>query len=399
MASRTSRSGSWRPWLAVGLALTILVLLVDASVKASSPGPARRLAAQGWTDAALTSVERSNLAGRDLTGFLTAGQAIASGAPTTGTSTTGTSTTGTPTSSATGAAQRVVGELGQMASIAASAAASEAHLAVPPSISGAAGLLQTCLQVRAQAAASISAAVHSVLVAPAGDQAVASSAAATIGADLQRLQVADQAYQLFAGHLAANAGVRPPPSTWLPKSGLPTDAALAVMLTSLRSQVDLAPVYGLVIEAVSTSPEALGTRGNTQVLAPGASLSTVVVVGNTGNQPISGVTVSISITPAAGVSSARNFAGPLAAGASRTVDVGALGPPLGTPVTLTVTATPQSGSAKAAVRTVVFEMPNPSSPATTTPKSGTPTTTAPLTANGSATTTTTTTTTGSAAGG
>ncbi|MGH9105263.1 MAG: hypothetical protein ACRDZX_05385, partial [Acidimicrobiales bacterium] len=59
------RGGSPR-WLAVPLVLTILVLLVDASMHARSPKPQATLNGQAWVDKVLPDIAASTAQGREV---------------------------------------------------------------------------------------------------------------------------------------------------------------------------------------------------------------------------------------------------------------------------------------------------------------------------------------------
>jgi hypothetical protein len=340
LASRSSRRSNGRRWLVLGVVVTLVVILIDASIKSRSPDPVRQLAGQAWVDRALAIVGESNVQGRDLSAFLT--------------------------STSTVTAAGVTSELDAMSSGATASYRAYARLKAPSGVAAASGLLEACLLVRSQAARSIASAVEAELAAPASP-AAATAAATAVTAGVQRLEVADQAYNLFAGELPGYLDVKVPPSQWVPSGAGYDQASLSVFLTGLRSRVSLAPVTRLTIEAVSTTPSALGSNGTTEVLSPSPDLTVGVVVGNTGNQTLTNLTVGAAIAPTAGTSSAREFITTLAPGSSQTVSIGYLNPPLGTTITLTVTVTPQAGSAAAPqTRTISFEMPSPTSSTSTT---------------------------------
>jgi hypothetical protein len=358
LAGRSTRRGGGHRWLAVALVVTIVVVLIDASIKSRSPQPTRNMAGQEWVDAAYRIVGNANVAAKDLSGFL-AGD-------------------GTVTASA------ITTELSSMASSADGALRSFRRLRAPADLGAASGLLYACLLERARATSSIASAVGAELRSPAST-AAAGRAASTLAASIQRLEVADQAYALFAGSIPRALHDPAPTSKWVRTPEKMTTPTLDVFLTSLRNRTNLSPTHRVAIEAVSTTPAALtATAQGLQILTDSPDLTVTVVVGNTGNQTESGLTVSAAITPAAptGTSSARDFVTSLAPGASRTVSIGYLNPPQGQKVTLTVTVTPTAGSPlqprKATLR---FEMPAAGAkpPASSTSKHRSSTTTTPTT--------------------
>ncbi|MHB8505695.1 MAG: hypothetical protein ACYDEN_08265, partial [Acidimicrobiales bacterium] len=348
LASRSSRRASGRRWLAVGVVLTLLVLLVDASIKSRSPGPTRQLNGSIWIDRAFALVEQSDVQGEELASFLS------------------------DTKPTSGAA--VTAQLDGVAAGARSTYLAYTRIRPPADLAGAAGLLQSCLLVRSEEARRIESAATAALAARVGTGIISRSGGAVAGA-MQRLEVADQAYALFGAQLPRWLHVHAPPSRWITASMDPSPSGLTVFLTSLQSRASLRPVSSVAIEAVGTTPSAVGARGGTQILAPGHQLTVNVVVGNTGNQTERNLTVTASITPAVGTSSARVFVARLDPGTSQALTIGYLAPPLGQKVTLTVTLTPAAGDpARARTTTLLFEMPSPttSAPTTTARSSTTP---------------------------
>lgn len=74
LASRNARRGAaGLRWLAVGVALTLLVLLIDASLKSRSPAPRQQLAAGTWVDRVLPVIASSTEQGRVIAGIWTDG--------------------------------------------------------------------------------------------------------------------------------------------------------------------------------------------------------------------------------------------------------------------------------------------------------------------------------------
>lgn len=361
-AGRYTRKGAGRRWLVVGMVVTVLVLFVDASVRSRSPAPAQALASQVWMDRAVPLIQASDVEGKDLAGFRSATSTVAAG---------------------------VVGaDLTSMLTQTASTETALSRLVAPPSLQAAAGLLSACLMVRAQATAAIVSAVRSELSGSggSGSAGTSSAVAATVAAAVRRLQVADSAYSLFAHALPASLRAAAPPSQWIPDPTIYTTSSLTTWLSGLQSRVHLSPIHQVAIDAVSTTPSAVAVNGSIEVLSPSSTLRVAAVIGDTGNQPEPGLTVTASISPSAGSSSATANVS-LLAGQSTTVDLGPLRPPLGRTVTLTVTVSgPRGSSLTTQTTTVSFEMPSAtSSTATTTVPAGSSTTT-----TGSASTSTTT---------
>jgi S-DNA-T family DNA segregation ATPase FtsK/SpoIIIE len=396
-AGRSSRRASGQRWLIVGLVVTSFVLLVDASIKSAGPTTGRRLAGEAWADRALVIVGQSNLEGAELAGFRTA-------------TTTATTAGLTPLA--------VTTDLTTLTSSAKSTYRQLQSIREPTSLQTAAGLLDTCLQVRSQAAATIATAVETALGAPAsstpgaagsgvsgaagsgaaGSGAAGSgtttttvgaatspttvgagavvattdvsprAAASTFAAAIGQLRVADEAYQLFAADLSASLGVTAPPSTWVTSDGLYSTPNLEVFLTALQQRVSLAPVHLLTIVSIGTTPSAVATTGPRQsvaVLAPSSTLTVTALVGNLGNQDETDLTVRATISAATGTASVTRPV-ELAAGAVAAVDLPHLAPRLGQTITLTVTVTAPGGTARPVQKVIRFEMPAPTSSTTTT---------------------------------
>jgi hypothetical protein len=364
LAGRSSRRGGGRRWLIVGLVITLLVLLVDASIKSRSPTPGRQLAAQTWVDRALGIVVQSNVQGADLTGLRT----------------------GTTSGLTAG---RVTADLAAMTSGATAAYADYEKLREPDLLQSSAGLLQTCLLVRKQAAATIATAVRTSLQ----DKSAPTTAtsAQDFATAVEQLEVADQAYRLFARSLPRRYDTAPA-SAWIGDPGLYTPTGLQVYLTALQSRVSLTPVHLLSIVSVGTTPGPIRASGPGQpyeVLSPSSTLTVTVVIGDIGNQPEPNLDATAGISRSTGTASGHEIIG-LEPGGATTVTFSGLTPPLGKVVTLTVTVTPPTGSVtKPVTRSIQFEMPSPTSSTTTTvpPPSTTLPTTTTTTVPGQTTTT------------
>ncbi len=331
------------------MVLTLLVLLVDASIKSRSQAPVRQLSGQEWVDRVLPLIGQSNVSGRELEGFRSSSSAKL-----------------VPATAST--------DLNAMVNGTKRTYESYLKLTAPNSLAGSAGLLQTSLLVRSQAAAAIAAAVRTQLASPT-TTATSSGAQRQITAAVSQLEIADEAYSLFTKRLPSSVGGAPA-SVWLTdsSSALYAPAKLQVWLAGLHSRISLAAVHRLRVVSLATAPGPVGgSRGTTETLAPGTHLQVTVVVGNVGNQPADNLDVKAAISASTGTASATTVIPSLAAGSDTTVALGALAPRIGVPVTLTVTVSPQKGSPTPAVnRRLVFTMPSPTSSSTTTTTSTPP---------------------------
>jgi hypothetical protein len=351
LAGRSPRAeGGRQRWLVLGLVITAIVLIIDASIKSSNPARTRQLGALAWLDRSFTLVGESNVEAAELNGFrtatvvgLTAGQVTAELV----TLSTGTQATYT-----------------------------RLEAVRPPALLDAsAGLLQTSLLLRSRATATIASAVKADLgAAPAGAPTgtSANGAAGAWAAATTQLQLSDQAYRLFAAAVPGALGVTAPGSAWVTDAGLYGPARLEVFLRALRSQVNLAPVHLLQIVSLGTTPAPLGATGakqSVEILLPSSDLMVTVIVGNPGNQVESNLTVTAALSAASGTSSVHKPL-QLAPGAVAALTLSGLEPRLGATVRLTVAVTAPAGAATKAVRrTIRFVMPAPTStPSTAVPR-------------------------------
>jgi hypothetical protein len=354
LASRSARrSGAGRRWLVVAIVITLLVLLIDASLRSRSPGPGQQLAAGSWIDRVLPIVSASTAEGNQLAGIWT------SGVQTSATS--------------------LSYQLNQIAGQSAHDYQQLVALPPPTSAAGAAGLLEACLLTRSQAASTLRAAFLPMLGGSGAGGASSGStttAATSAGVDpavkaIQAagndIQISDRAYQLFV-HNLPKVGVTLPPSAWGSNATPYQPDAAQLFVTSLQNNLRATPVHQLEIYSVALTPAPVSLKGQTQVLPGATTLGVTVVVADTGNQPEKGLTVTAAIAAGGTSSSVRDFLD-LTAGQARTIsEMGPLNPPQGVPVTLTVTVTPVAGSAATAVtKTLTFVMaaPSPSSTSTT----------------------------------
>lgn len=360
------RRGAGLRWITIGVVATILILLIDASLKSKSPTPARRLAVGAWVDQVLPAITSSTTQGQVIAGIWSGGL------------------------SRSGPALAAL--IDGAAARSASDYATVSRLDPPTSLGGSAGLLEASLLARSRAASTVQKVLLATLGAAAGPsspRASTDSAGAPPSAEAPLLAqaasdiaVGDQAYALFLSTFPASAGVKMPPSAWGSDLKPYQTQPAQIFLTALQSAVATSPLYQLSIFSVSTNPSPITTSGSTLVLPDSSSISVDLVVADTGNQPASHVTVTATISPAgAGPSTAKDFVN-LAVGQAYAISgLGPLSAPRGTPVTLSVTAdvTPpaQSGTAggqaaavKSATTTLTLEMPAP--PPTTTTTTTTP---------------------------
>lgn len=349
LAGRNARRGSagFR-WLVIGVAITLLVLLVDASLKSRSPGPRQQLAAGTWVDRVLPVIASSTEEGQVISGIWanglkTPGPALAS-------------------------------SINSVASGAVHNYQTVVNLHPPNSLLGPAGLLEAALLARSQAAASLKSALLATLGSASGSPSLSASGAppastvpdvTTAGSEIQ---VGDSAYDLFVGSVPAAIGVHMPASAWAADPAPYTPQSAQVFLASLQTAVVTSPVHQLKVLSVSLNPAPVTTNGAIEVLPTVTAITTTIVVADTGNQPESNLTVTAALTPAAtGASSARDFVSLTAGQAYAISALGPLNPPPGVPVTLTVTVAPPAGAATPpATATLNFSMPAPPPPTTTT---------------------------------
>lgn len=342
LAGRSTRRGAGTRWLIIGVVITLLVLLIDASLHSRSTAPGQQLAAGAWVDRVLPVISESNTDGSRL-------KQLWSGA-------------------LTMKAPAVSAEIDQLAAGAQNSYRTVVSLRPPAQLAGAAGLLEASLLARSQAMVSLKGVFQQVLSQP-GLPGDAVSSVQTAGDDLQ---VSDQAYRLFVSSLP-HLGVNMPPSAWLSDLGPYQPSSAQVFLASLHNAGTSTPVHQLTIYALSTTPSPVGNQGGVQVLPDAKAITVTIVVADTGNRNESNLTVTATISPASGASSARDFLNLVPGQAHTILNLGPLNPPQGTTVTLTVTVSSPAGSATPpATKTITFSMPAPPPPSTTTTSTSVP---------------------------
>lgn len=329
LVGRTPRRRSARWWLAIGIVATLLVLIVDASIKSRSPGPVRTLAGQTWVDRALPIIAQSTEQGVEIDQVRTSGISMTAAA--------------------------ITSELGQATSGARSSLDAARALQPPANVATASGALVVCLQTRAQAAASLDAAMTQALSGPSGSNATASAPAIQTAG--QEFQVADQAYQLFVEDIPP-LGVKLPASTWYDPVSF-AQPGLSDYLQALRAATNATPTHDVAVDAVTTNPPAVSANGSVEVLPPASLVGIQATVADIGNQAESNLPVTATLSPSAPgyVASVRDLVS-LTPGQDLTLTLGSLRPPTNVPVTLTVTIGPAPGETNTANNTkvVTFQM-------------------------------------------
>jgi hypothetical protein len=348
LVSRSVRRGSTgRRWVIAGIVITLLVLLIDASLHSRSPGPDNQLATGAWVDRALPLMTTSTEEGNQLAAIWSDGLHLP--------------------------APSLSLQLNQISSSAAAAYRQAAALRPPDNLAGPAGLLDASLLARSEAAAAVRDALTPVVLGNRSPAGQTSSATILAGIETagQDLQIGDQAYSLFLRSLP-NLGVAIPRSVWGADLTPYQPAKAQIFLISLENAMSATAVHQLRIDAITTAPSLVASRGNVQVLPDSPAMSVTVVLSDTGNQPENDLTVTAAIASRTTFSSVRDFVS-LTAGQSQTVQsMGPLIPPHGVDVRLTVTVTPPAGSPTPPVtQTITFMMPPtaPSTP-TTIPRAG-----------------------------
>jgi len=368
LSGRRSRRIGTQAWIVVAIGVTLLVLLVDASIKSRSPGPVKTLSSQAWVDQAQPILGETISQGDEINQLLT--EPVATSART------------------------ILPELQGVVANATQTVASAQALKPPATIEGPSGLLIICLETRLEGAQTLSAAMSAALTTTGGNNALTQIQKATT-----EFQVADQAYSLFLQHMPP-VGVQLPTSVWLSNPGVYATAPLSLYLDALRNARSPLPVHQLQVEAIATLPPAVSVEGSganqVEILPQAATINVSATVGNLGNLTENEVRVTASLDPSVTgyLGSQSVLISSLAQGQSYDAAVPQLEAPQGVKVTLTVTVSPAAGQTDVSgtTKSIVFLMPNPNAPPTsTTTTVAPPSTTAPATGNSGTSGTTTTT--------
>lgn len=330
LAGRSRRRSNARWWLVAGVVATLVVLLVDASLKARPTGPSRTLAADAWVDRVLPVIGDSTSQGIQLDQLRANGTGMAASA--------------------------LTAQYDQVAKEAEGSLATVKALRPPAQLDVPSGFLIVCLQSRAQAATGIQQAVTQFLAAPLGTDPAPS--VTSITSAVSQFGVANQAYQLFVNAMP-NLYVSMPPSSWDPMPSAYSQPALTTFLTSVRRGGSLASTPDLAVLSMTTNPPAVGAAGSTQILAPSPTLTVQVTVGNIGNVEEKGVPVTAALSAAA--AGPDNVSQPvtLQPGQNTTLTLGPLHPPTGPTVVLTVSIPVSPGETDTGnnVSSITFQMP------------------------------------------
>lgn len=347
LAGRSLHKDGGRRLLVAGIIITLVVVIIDASLKSRSPSVAPRMAASAWVDRVLPIIQASTTQGQEIDRVRMSGVSSLS-------------------------ASSLTAQVAQTATAAQHSYQQLSALRPPDELVGAAGLLEASLLVRSQAAGAMAQALNRELGngAPSGDDPQV-GALTTVGQDFQ---ISDRAYALFAQRLPA-VGVKAPASSWVSDPTEYQTGNIQVFLSSLRNAKAGLPVHQLTIAAVTLTPSPLNTVGGVELLIPTNQVSASVVVANTGTERENLLAVQASISPSAGNAVYKQVIS-LPPGAAFNAQLGPLNPQPGAVVTLTVTVTPPPGSPTSMVTKVVtFMTTPPTSPSSTTPGGGAATTT------------------------
>jgi hypothetical protein len=313
-ARRRRRRTPW--WLFFAVLLSLVVLLVNAAVSARSKAPSRRLAELAYLDEVRPFVDRSTEQGAELHQVRTDAAKLGRAG-----------------------VNRSMDRVHQDAE---SVLRSVRSASPPVELRTAHSLLVASLALRAHASSTVQAALVQALGADPPGAAIASLVDA--GRDMD---AADRSYQVFLDSLPPDlAHARPPvmpTSRWVDDPLNWDEADLTVFVGSLRSASALAPVHDVAVILFTTDPPSVGAQDGAAVLPLVKSLRVQVVVGNAGNELEKHVTVTATVTPAAGqAESVRDFVD-LAPGQRQAVTLGGLRLMAGGPSTLTVAIEPVAG--------------------------------------------------------
>lgn len=414
LAGRSPRRDGGRRLLAFGIIITLIVVIIDASMKSRSPTAASRLAASVWVDRVLPIIEASSTQGRvidqirNMSGISsTSGVSGSTSTSIPGAITSGSTSSGSTDAGSSVSATSIMSELNQTAAAAKRTYAQLEALRPPDSLAGAAGLLQASLLVRSQGTAMMAQAIDKALaqsasLVPAGTTTtstvagpIGSTTSTTAGSTAststvpevtsaqlandpqvnalvtagQDFQISDRAYQLFAQRLPA-VGVTAPVSSWAADPNQYQQASLQVFLADLVNTASGQPVHQVVIAAVTLNPSPLNVQGGVEVLVPTKVVSVSVVVKDTGTERENNLAVQVSINPSAGNAVFQEIISP-DAGTAFNAQLGPLNPKPGAVTTMTITVTPPTGSTTPQVtQTVTFMTVMPSSTTTGTGGAG-----------------------------
>ena len=331
----SSRRGGSQRWLAIPLVLTMLVLLVDASMHARSAQPGATMNSEAWVDKVLPEIAQSSAQGREIAQISSA--------------------------RLTSNSDVVSTELTKIASAAAATYDAVAGYEAPSEVVPAAGLLDACLAARKAGSAQLASAVRDLVR---GDGPT--SALEQMGAAAADFKVGDSAYKLFAQD-SPKLGVRMPGSQWATGSRLYQPTSLGAFASRLLAGVVRSPQYRLAIDSIATEPPALSLQGKVEILSPASTVSVTVVLADVGQSPERGVRVTATITPAEGAAREHVSASvDLAPAQAYAVTLPGLHLALSARTVLTVEAIEPVGEPGSVSKSIDVEVPGPSFRATST---------------------------------
>jgi hypothetical protein len=337
-------------WLVVPFVITIVALLVDASVHSRSPKAGTALTNAAWVDKVLPYITASNEQGGEIARLAT--------------------------SSLPAGPKAAVDELEAVAAAAKQTYRSVVAADPPQEVTAAAGLLQACLAAREQGTAQMASAAEDLL-----RGGPVSSSVASMSAAIADFQVSDNAYQLFVQ--ASRSIATMPSSRWV-SPGSFSASALSSFARRLQPSTGKTPTQAIAIDAISTTPPPLSLLGKVEVLSPASSFSVTVVIANDGTSTLTGAAVTVTVSPArAAASQQASKTFDLAPGQSLAVTFAGFVPPPSTPVTVTVGATLPGSSQPSASKRFEAELPGPNFPGAgaSTTTTGSPTSTTGSTAS------------------
>jgi hypothetical protein len=333
--SSKGRGGSQR-WLVVPFVLTLVVLLVDASMHARSTRPEATLNSQAWVDKVLPEIAQSSAQGSELA-QVSSGEVAAGGS------------------------FAIASELSKIASASASTYKAVVADTAPSEVAPAAGLLQACLAAREEGAAQMASAVQNLL----GGDGPSSTVSQMMSA-VSDFKVSDSAYQLFTTDLP-KLGVTMPASSWYTSAATYQPQQLTAFTTRLLAGVTKTQPHKLHVDAITTDPPALSVEGNLQVLSPASTVSVTAVVADLGQSAEQGVKVTATISPAQGAASQHvTVSVDLSPGQADAVQLPGLRLAPSMPTNLTIGALEPGGEPGSAYKTVTIEVPGPNFGGTTT---------------------------------
>ena len=314
-------------WLLFGVALTALVLAVNAAISARSPGPARRLSQLAYLDRVRPLITSSSNEGSQVADVRTRAGALGRA----------------------GVTSRLEGIVKDAQSVEAAVSA-----ASPPStLRTAHDLLVATMAIRAQAAVALQSAMTSALGGSALDGTVAS-----LSNTGQDMVAADRAYQLFLADIPPDIRAEGalPASQWVTDPTVWAAPQLGVYVAALRSSQSLAPVHDTAVVVATTVPPPVGSDGPAQVVPMSRAIKVNAVVADTGNEPERHVTVTATLAgPGNSVESVRDFVD-LSPGQSQAMTLGDLHPIQGATEVLTVRVQPVDGETNVADNQQVLQV-------------------------------------------